>query len=195
MLLVQAWIIASPFTSEQTWNKKCISFKCPLNKGRFAENALSLVNLFILEKKSHLRLHCRSECWLFSPCGFVRSTRNPSLSSNVTDLVRSTTISNGNAKVHTIEHVLSALAGSGVDNVVIDLDASEPPIMDGSARPFANLILELSRWSKIGARIFRLPSPVSVPMKSVMIALPYNGLRITCTSTDRGKSCSASLLS
>ena len=41
------------------------------------------------------------------------------LSSNVTDLVRSTTISNGNAKVHTIEHVLSALSGCGIDNVVI----------------------------------------------------------------------------
>ena len=64
------------------------------------------------------------------------------LASNVTDLVRSTTISNGNAKVHTIEHVLSALVGSGIDNAIIDLDASEPPIMDGSARPFANLILE-----------------------------------------------------
>ena len=53
-----------------------------------------------------------------------------------------TTISNGNAKVHTIEHVLSALSGYGIDNAVIDLDASEPPIIDGSSRPFANLLLE-----------------------------------------------------
>ena len=56
--------------------------------------------------------------------------------SNVTELVRSTTISNGNEKVHTVEHVLSALAGCGIDNAIIELDASEPPILDGSARPF-----------------------------------------------------------
>ena len=41
------------------------------------------------------------------------------VSSNVTDLVRSTTISNGNAKVHTIEHVFSALTGCGIDNAII----------------------------------------------------------------------------
>ena len=63
-------------------------------------------------------------------------------SANVSELVRSTTISNGNTKIHTIEHVLSALAGCRVDNAIIELDASEPPILDGSARPFVNLILE-----------------------------------------------------
>ena len=46
------------------------------------------------------------------------------------------------AKIHTVEHVLSALAGCAVDNVVIEIDASEPPILDGSSRPFVNLILE-----------------------------------------------------
>ena len=70
---------------------------------------------------------------------FGKPEINP-VSSNVTDLVRSTTISNGNAKVHTIEHVLSALTGCGIDNAIIELDASEPPILDGSARPFVNLI-------------------------------------------------------
>ena len=49
----------------------------------------------------------------------------------VTDLVRSTTIQNGHAKIHTVEHVLSALSGCGVDNVIIEMNASEPPIMDG----------------------------------------------------------------
>ena len=108
------------------------------------------------------------------------------LASNVTDLVRSTTISNGNAKVHTIEHVLSALAGSGIDNAIIDLDASEPPIMDGSARPFANLILEAEPVEQEEERkFFRLKSPVSVTDGNrSMIALPYDGFRVTCTSTD-----------
>ena len=62
--------------------------------------------------------------------------------SNATDFVRSTTISEGNAKVHTIEHIMSALAGCGVDNAVVELDAREPPILDGSARPFVNLVQE-----------------------------------------------------
>ena len=58
----------------------------------------------------------------------------------VTDLVRSTTIADGHAKVHTVEHVLSALNGCGIDNVLIEMDASEPPILDGSAKHFVNLI-------------------------------------------------------
>ncbi|MBP52224.1 MAG: 3-hydroxyacyl-[acyl-carrier-protein] dehydratase FabZ [Opitutae bacterium] len=105
---------------------------------------------------------------------------------NISDLVRSTTISNGNAKVHTIEHVLSALSGSGIDNAIIELDASEPPIMDGSARPFANLLIEGEPCEQEEERnFFSLSEPVSVTEGNrSMIALPYDGLRITCTSTD-----------
>lgn len=108
------------------------------------------------------------------------------LSSNVTELVRSTTISNGNAKVHTIEHVLSALAGCGVDNAIIELDASEPPILDGSARPFVNLILEAEPVEQEKEReYYQLPEPLSVTSGNrSMIALPYDGFRITCTSAD-----------
>ena len=60
----------------------------------------------------------------------------------VTDLVRATTIQSGHAKIHTVEHVLSALSGCGIDNALIEMNASEPPIMDGSAKPYVNLILE-----------------------------------------------------
>src|SRR5262245_63175141 len=60
----------------------------------------------------------------------------------VTDLVRATTIQSGHAKIHTVEHVLSALHGCGIDNVTIEMNASEPPIMDGSAKPFVDLILQ-----------------------------------------------------
>ena len=108
------------------------------------------------------------------------------LSSNVTELVRSTTISNGNAKVHTIEHVLSALAGCGVDNAIIELDASEPPILDGSARPFVNLVFEAEPVEQDKEReYYQLPEPLSVTSGNrSMIALPYDGFRITCTSAD-----------
>ena len=108
------------------------------------------------------------------------------LSKQVTELVRNTTISDGNTKVHTIEHMLSALAGCGVDNAVIELDASEPPILDGSARPFVNLVMEAEPVELEKDRYFiELQEPVSVTSGNrSMIALPYDGFRITCTSAD-----------
>ena len=69
---------------------------------------------------------------------------------NVKTVERSTTIAEGNIKVHTVEHVLSALAGLGVDNVLIEMDANEPPIGDGSAAPYVELI------KKAPKRIFTL---------------------------------------
>jgi UDP-3-O-[3-hydroxymyristoyl] N-acetylglucosamine deacetylase/3-hydroxyacyl-[acyl-carrier-protein] dehydratase len=104
----------------------------------------------------------------------------------VDDLVRSTTIADGHAKVHTIEHVLSALSGCGVDNVFIEMNASEPPILDGSAKHFVNLIQEAEPVEQEAAReYFVLDEPVSVTRGgSSIIALPHDGFRITCTSAD-----------
>ena len=59
---------------------------------------------------------------------------------NVHDTRLSTTISNGSATVSTVEHLLSAGAGLGIDNATIELDGPEVPIMDGSSRPFVFLI-------------------------------------------------------
>lgn len=105
---------------------------------------------------------------------------------NITDLVRSTTIANGHAKIHTVEHVLSALSGSGVDNVVVEMDASEPPILDGSAKHFVNLIHQAEPVEQDAERAyFELKEPISVTRgASSIIALPHDGLRITCTSAD-----------
>lgn len=62
------------------------------------------------------------------------------LAENVTCTARSTTISCGEASVSTIEHVLSALTGMGVDNALIDIDNVEVPILDGSAKPYIDAI-------------------------------------------------------
>src|SRR5271154_2280854 len=59
---------------------------------------------------------------------------------NVIETNRSTTIAKGNVKIHTVEHVLAALAGFGIDNATIELDANEPPIADGSSREFCKII-------------------------------------------------------
>ena len=58
------------------------------------------------------------------------------LAENVSNTARSTTISKGNASVSTIEHIMSALTGLGVDNAVIEIDNVEVPILDGSALPY-----------------------------------------------------------
>jgi len=104
----------------------------------------------------------------------------------VTDLVRATTIQSGHAKIHTVEHVLSALSGCGVDNLVIEMDASEPPILDGSAREFVKLIQQGEPVEQAAEReFFTLTETVSVSRgNSSIIALPYDGLKITCTSAD-----------
>lgn len=62
------------------------------------------------------------------------------LAENVTSTARSTTISIDNAEVHTIEHVVSALTGLGVDNAIIEINNKEVPILDGSAKYYAEEI-------------------------------------------------------
>lgn len=110
---------------------------------------------------------------------------NPHVS-QVTDLVRATTLASGNAKVQTVEHVLAALHGMGIDNVEIEMDASEPPILDGSAKGFVNMILEGEPVEQDAEReYFVLDQPISVTKgNSSLIALPYDGFKISCTSAD-----------
>src|SRR5215510_8409682 len=60
----------------------------------------------------------------------------------VTDTSRGTTLEENNAKVCTVEHVLAALVGMGVDNCLIELNGPEIPIIDGSSSPFVELIEE-----------------------------------------------------
>ena len=64
----------------------------------------------------------------------------PALAQNVSDTHRGTTLCSGEAKVHTVEHLLAALAGFAVDNVRIEVDGPEIPVGDGSALPFVELI-------------------------------------------------------
>lgn len=104
----------------------------------------------------------------------------------VDNLVRSTDISSGYTKVHTVEHILSALCGCQIDNAIIEMDASEPPIMDGSAKHFVTLIQTAEPIEQDKERsFFRVEEPVSVTDGNrSIIALPYDGLKITCTSAD-----------
>ena len=59
---------------------------------------------------------------------------------NVGDTTLSTTLMKGDVRVSTVEHLLSAMAGMGIDNAIVEVSAAEVPIMDGSAGPFVFLI-------------------------------------------------------
>ena len=61
---------------------------------------------------------------------------------HVVDISRGTTIAVGEAKVHTVEHVLAAVVGLQIDNILIELDSNEPPIGDGSAKPYVDVLLK-----------------------------------------------------
>lgn len=106
--------------------------------------------------------------------------------SQVGDRVRATTLSSGHGKINTVEHVISALHGIGIDNVLVEMDASEPPILDGSAKGYVNAILEGEPAEQEADRdYFVLDTPISVTKgNSSLIALPYDGFKISCTSAD-----------
>jgi len=104
----------------------------------------------------------------------------------ITDLVRNTAITSGHAKINQVEHVLSALHGCGIDNVTIEINATEPPVLDGSAKPFVNMIIQGEPVEQDKEReYFVLDEAVSVTDGNrSIIALPCDTLRISCTSAD-----------
>lgn len=106
---------------------------------------------------------------------------------NVTNTMRATTLENGEAKVFTVEHLLSALSAMGVDNCRVEMNAAEPPVADGSALPFVRLIeaagiIELPGTVRC-LTIVKEALAVRMPDKFITV-LPYDGLRVTFTSTN-----------
>jgi UDP-3-O-[3-hydroxymyristoyl] N-acetylglucosamine deacetylase / 3-hydroxyacyl-[acyl-carrier-protein] dehydratase len=74
---------------------------------------------------------------------------------------RATTLAEGSVKVHTVEHVISALTGMGVDNAIIEMDANEPPIGDGSSRPFVELIKKVGLVAQSAPRrVWEIREPI-----------------------------------
>lgn len=102
---------------------------------------------------------------------------------NVRMVERATTLVEGNAKIHTVEHVLSALSGMGADNALIEMDANEPPIGDGSARIYVEAISKAGLVEQEAPRsYFEPPAPISVETgSSLLLILPDKEFRISCT--------------
>ncbi|MEO6639053.1 MAG: bifunctional UDP-3-O-[3-hydroxymyristoyl] N-acetylglucosamine deacetylase/3-hydroxyacyl-ACP dehydratase [Ginsengibacter sp.] len=101
---------------------------------------------------------------------------------NVVETNRSTTIEANGAKVGTIEHLMAALMGMQIDNVLIEMNGEEVPIMDGSAQPFMDKLSEVGiqkqNAKKIYYDILHNITFVDEDKKVEMVALPYEGYRI-----------------
>ena len=107
----------------------------------------------------------------------------PARVENVSDTLLSTTIAKNNIKVSTVEHLLSAFAGMGVDNAYVDVTAAEVPIMDGSAGPFVFLIQSAGiKMQKAPKRFLRIKEKVSVKEKDKKASLePFDGFKVDFT--------------
>ena len=144
---------------------------------------------------SGIGLHTGTECHMtFKPAPenygirFIRADLGgkpeiPAIADNVIDVSRGTTIGIGEAKVHTIEHVLAAIAGLQIDNIKIELDGIEPPVGDGSSLPYVKVL------QKAGFEQQEAPKDYLVIDKTVMyhdeeknidiVALPLDNYRVT----------------
>ena len=101
---------------------------------------------------------------------------------NVIETNRSTTLESKGARVSTIEHLMAALVGMQIDNVLIELDGEEVPILDGSSEPFVEALMatgvQKQNAPKIYYDICHNITFVDEEKKVEMVALPYHGYRI-----------------
>lgn len=102
---------------------------------------------------------------------------------HVLGIVRGTTLGNDTAQVHTVEHLLAACAGTGIDNLEVLLTNNEPPVLDGSAKQFVELFLKAGLQEQDAPRNYlTLSRPVTYESGSTKIsAKPHDGLLIDCT--------------
>ncbi|HEV2966166.1 MAG TPA: UDP-3-O-acyl-N-acetylglucosamine deacetylase, partial [Chthoniobacterales bacterium] len=104
---------------------------------------------------------------------------------NLKMVERATTIGEGSMRVHTVEHVLAALSAMGVDNAIVEMDANEPPIGDGSAKAYVEVIKRAAVTAQEAPRKFfhvREPMHVETKTGAMLILLPNdNGFRVSCT--------------
>ena len=107
----------------------------------------------------------------------------PALAENVGDTTLSTSLMVGGGRVSTVEHLMAALAGLGVDNAIIDLTAEEVPIMDGSAAPFVFLLQSAGVVEQDALKKFvRIKRKLTVEdADKVASLLPYEGFKVSFT--------------
>ncbi len=115
---------------------------------------------------------------------FIRKDKNTFIKANVSSVIDTafaTTIGNNGVKIRTVEHILSALAGLGIDNIFLEVNGPEIPILDGSSTELINIILKAGIAKQGKKRPFlRITRPFIFEDGITKVALfPYNGTRIT----------------
>lgn len=116
---------------------------------------------------------------------FIRTDLEPNVeiaarAENVGETMLSTTLVKNGVKVATVEHLLSAMAGLGIDNCLIELSSEEVPIMDGSAGPFVFLIQSAGIQEQDAAKKFiRITREVTVEEDGkIATFVPFNGFKV-----------------
>ena len=103
--------------------------------------------------------------------------------SNVGDTTLSTTLVKDGVRISTVEHLMSAMSGLGIDNCYVDVSASEVPIMDGSAGPFVFLIQSAGIEEQTELKKFiKIKRPISLEQYGKSVSLdPFDGFKVTYT--------------
>lgn len=144
---------------------------------------------------SGMGLHTGTECTMtFKPAPensgikFVRvdlggNPEIPALAEYVVDVSRGTTLGLGEAKVHTVEHVLAAVVGLQIDNLVIEMDGIEPPVGDGSAMPYVEKLIEAGLLTQDAPKDYLIIDETVIHHEEDrqvdIVALPLDGYRLT----------------
>lgn len=156
------------------------------DKQRTIKQAISLSGVGV-----HTGNQCRITFKPAKPNSGIRFVRtdlsgHPSVPADidhVVDISRGTTLQNGDAKVHTVEHVLASFAGLQIDNMVVEMDNNEPPIGDGSAKPYVDKVLEAGIENQDEDKLYLeidQPMSYSEPERHVdLVVTPSDDLRIT----------------
>lgn len=110
--------------------------------------------------------------------------RNKALAENVSSTIKATTLSANGAEVFTVEHLMGALSMLAIDNIRIEMSSPEPPVTDGSAKVFCELIEEAQPVAQQAERkVYTVDKAFSVYDGDRYIAiLPYDGYRVSFTS-------------
>jgi len=105
----------------------------------------------------------------------------PAYMNRVVDTTMATTLSEGNASIATTEHLLAAVNGLSIDNILIEVDGPEIPIMDGSSSPFVDLLLAAgSKQQKSYRRLVKITQEISFRDGDRHISIfPYDGFKVT----------------
>ena len=108
--------------------------------------------------------------------------------SKVQTVERATTLAEGSVRVHTVEHVLSALVGMGIDNALIEMDANEPPIGDGSSAPYVELIKKAGiQKQSVPRQIWEIREPIHLEVGdgSLITIVPSKEFRVSVTNVGK----------